>query len=83
MSDVFHWCGSDFMTKYTMVTIMADAFNLPHDHLKPNPVQPTGGTLRPKDCSLDRSKLEVLGIGHTTPFKEGIKEALEPFVNSQ
>nr|XP_054754235.1 methionine adenosyltransferase 2 subunit beta-like [Lytechinus pictus] len=83
LNGVFHWCGSEFMTKYTMITTLANAFNLPHDHLKPNPIQPTGGTLRPKDCSMDRSKLEALGIGQTTPFKEGIHKVMEPFVTSQ
>ncbi|XP_030836235.1 methionine adenosyltransferase 2 subunit beta [Strongylocentrotus purpuratus] len=83
MSGVFHWCGSEFMTKYTMITKIADAFNLPHDHLKPDPVQPTGGTLRPKDCSLDRSKLEALGIGQTTPIWEELQKVMAPFVTSQ
>lgn len=83
VTQIFHWCAAEFMTKYTMVSIMADTFGLPKDHLKPNSVQPMGGTQRPKDCTMDRSNLEALGIGQTTPFREGIRQVLEPFVNGE
>ncbi|XP_041469414.1 methionine adenosyltransferase 2 subunit beta-like isoform X2 [Lytechinus variegatus] len=81
VSGVFHWCGADFMTKYTMIVTIANAFNLPHGHLRANPVQPAGETPRPKDCSMDRSKLVSLGIGQTTPFTEGIQKVMKPFIS--
>ncbi|XP_071490245.1 methionine adenosyltransferase 2 subunit beta-like [Diadema antillarum] len=82
VTQIFHWCGGELMTKYAMATTIADLFQLPHEHLRPNPVQPTGGTLRPKDCTMDRTKLEELGIGQTTSFREGMKEALAPFMKT-
>nr|XP_054759494.1 methionine adenosyltransferase 2 subunit beta-like [Lytechinus pictus] len=81
VSGVFHWCRADFMTKYTMLVTIANVFNLPHDHIRANPVQPTGETPRPKDCSMDRSKLVNLVIGQTTPFTEGIQKVMKPFIS--
>ena len=67
------------MTKYAMVTTMADIFGLSHDHLIANKEPPTG-TPRPHNCQLDSSALEDVGIGQRTPYREGIKEVLEPFM---
>ena len=58
---------------------MADIFGLSHDHVIANKDPPTGAP-RPYNCQFDVSALEALGIGQRTPYREGIKESLEPFI---
>ncbi|XP_077984035.1 methionine adenosyltransferase 2 subunit beta-like [Glandiceps talaboti] len=77
---IFHWSANEVMTKYTMAKTMTEVFDLPSDHLVADREPPTG-TPRPHNCQLDRSKLEGIGVTtKDTPFAEGIKEALQPFL---
>ncbi|XP_071951791.1 methionine adenosyltransferase 2 subunit beta-like [Antedon mediterranea] len=75
----YHWSNNEQLTKFTMAVKMAEIFNLPHDHLQANQNAPPGAP-RPKNAQLDTSDLEALGIGQRTPFQEGIKEALSPYL---
>ena len=80
---VWHWSSSEPMTKYQMVMQMAALFNMSSDHVIPVK-EPSPGALRPYNSALDCSDLrEILpdhGADIATPFKEGIKSCLEPFV---
>ena len=80
---IWHWSGTESMTKYSMVCEMADMFGLPHSHLVPNP-DPPSGTPRPHNTALSCSELESMmedgGASMRTPFKEGIKQCLQPYV---
>lgn len=66
------------MTKYDMALAMAELYGIPTNHIVAD-TKPASGTPRPFDCHLDCSRLEALGISKRTPFKVGIKEALEKF----
>ncbi|XP_067012414.2 methionine adenosyltransferase 2 subunit beta [Anabrus simplex] len=78
---VYHWCGKEMFTKYTMILYMADVFNLPHKHITADPEPPAkGGTPRPYDTRLDTSRLQKLGVVAHTPFKDGIHSALQPWI---
>ena len=83
LTGIWHWSGVEAMTKYSMVCQMAEIFGLSHSHLTPNTEAPTG-TPRPHNTSLDCSLLEAMmqdgGASMRTPFKEGIKHCLQPFV---
>ncbi|MBN3287765.1 MAT2B adenosyltransferase, partial [Polyodon spathula] len=81
---IFHFSGNEQMTKYEMACAIADAFSLPSSHLRPITETPVGsGAVRPHNPQLDCSRLESLGIGHRTPFKQGIKECLWPFLHDK
>lgn len=72
---ILHWSGDEPLTKYGMGCVMADALGIPRERLLSDPA-PGGGTPRPKDCHLDCSALEVLGIGRRTPFADAIGSLL-------
>lgn len=73
---VYQWCGSEALTKYDMIKIMADQFGLDFAHIKPLN-GPSPGAPRPYDTTMDTSRLSKFGIRHHTPFAEGIKSCLE------
>jgi len=64
---VFHWSGSEPMTKYEMARACAPFAGFDPDRLVPDATPPAGAP-RPKDSHLDSSDLERLGIGQRTPF---------------
>ena len=80
---IWHWSGTEVMTKYSMICQMAEIFGLPHGHLTPNP-DPPGGTPRPHNTAFSCSELESMmedgGASMRTPYKEAIKQCLQPFV---
>ncbi|XP_059153128.1 methionine adenosyltransferase 2 subunit beta-like [Physella acuta] len=78
LSGIFHWSGTQMMTKYDMALAMAELYGIPTNHIVAD-TKPASGTPRPFDCHLDCSRMEALGISKRTPFKVGIKEALEKF----
>ena len=73
---VYQWCGSEALTKYDMIKIMANQFGLETTHI--TPVKgPSPGAKRPYDTTMDTSRLSQLSIQYHTPFAEGIKNCLE------
>lgn len=77
---VFHFSGKEQMTKYEMGKAIAEAFNLPSDHLIPLTEAAPGGASRPMNSRLDCSRLEVLGLSvDPRPFKTAIVDCLWPF----
>ena len=83
MTGIWHWSSTEAMTKYSMVYQMAEMFGLPHSHLTPNP-NPPAGTPRPHNTALECSSLESMmpdgGASLHTPFKQAVKQCLQPFV---
>jgi len=61
---------------------MGEVLGLPTDHLTPDTTPPSGAP-RPKNCELDISDLEKLGIGRQTPFRQGLQQVLLPLVNTK
>lgn len=66
-------------TKYLLCELMASLLPAPYTnipHLIPDSKEPEvlpGVPIRPKDCHLDSSKLELFGIRiERTPLKEGL-----------
>lgn len=66
-----HWSGNESFTKYEMAVVIGELLCQSTDYLVPDP-NPASGAPRPKNCQLDCSDLEKLGIGKRTPFREGI-----------
>ncbi len=77
----FHWSGDEPMTKFGIGKVISETLGLSSDNLVPNP-DPPPGTPRPRDCHLDTSALEQLGIGQRTPFRTGLKRVLDPLLSS-
>ncbi|XP_061104802.1 methionine adenosyltransferase 2 subunit beta isoform X1 [Conger conger] len=79
---IFHYSGTEQMTKYEMACAIADAFSLPSSHLIPLTEQPAGaGAQRPQNAQLECSRLQSLGLGvEPTPFRTAIRDSLWPFL---
>lgn len=75
---VFHWSGSEPMTKYDMALAFAPLLGFDPARLVPDARPPSDGAPRPKDCHLDSSALERLGIGRRTPFASAFPAILAP-----
>lgn len=73
---IMHWSGNQPYTKYGMGCVMADALGIPRERMIANP-NPGTGTPRPRDCQLDCSDLEEIGIGRHTPFVRAINDLLK------
>lgn len=67
------------MTKYGMVQTIASVFQLPMNHIRPDP-NPSQGASRPHNAQLSNAKLEKLSIGTHTPFRDGIESVLSVWV---
>ncbi len=76
-SGVFHWSGAEAMTKYGMALAFAPLLPFDPARLVPDNAPPAGAP-RPKDCHLDASALESLGIGQRTPFASALPAILAP-----
>jgi dTDP-4-dehydrorhamnose reductase len=76
-SGTFHWSGSEPMTKYDMACVFARLLSFDSARLVPDNTPPAGAP-RPKDCHLDSSALEALGIGQRTPFASALPAILAP-----
>lgn len=74
---IAQWSGSDPMTKFDIATRLARELRL-DAHLTAQ-TEPTDSTPRPRDCHLDSSRLEALGIGRRTPFDDAIRQVLHGF----
>jgi len=82
---IYHWSGDEEMTKYDMAKAMTEVLSLPSDHLVANTdaPPPQTATQRPYNAKLGCKRLLDLGARNRYTFKEGIKGALERFVNPQ
>lgn len=73
----WHFSGGEAMTKYDMAMAMAQAVGLDASHLQPDDCPPAGAP-RPRDCSLDCSRLDKLVRLRRTPFAKNIGAFLKP-----
>jgi dTDP-4-dehydrorhamnose reductase len=73
----FHWSGNEPLTKYGMACVFARLLPFDPARLVPDNAPPAGAP-RPKDCHLDSSALESLGIGRRTPFASALPAILAP-----
>ncbi|XP_024117046.1 methionine adenosyltransferase 2 subunit beta isoform X1 [Oryzias melastigma] len=77
---IFHFSGKEQMTKYEMAVAMAQAFNLPSNHLVPLTEQPAAAAARPINSQLNCSRLELLNLSvEPQPFSTAIADCLWPF----
>ena len=76
---IVHWSGNEPMTKYDIACLFARLLSFDPARLVPDNA-PSAGAPRPKDCHLDTSKLEKLGIGQRTPFASTLPAILAPHV---
>ncbi|XP_030010130.1 methionine adenosyltransferase 2 subunit beta isoform X1 [Sphaeramia orbicularis] len=77
---VFHFSAKEQMTKYEMAVAIAQAFNLPSNHLIPLTEQPAGSAVRPVNSQLNCSRLELLNLSiDPRPFTSAITDCLWPF----
>ena len=75
---VAQWSGDEPMTKYDIAQRIAQALGV-EARLLAQPT-PTDATPRPRDCHLDSSRLETLGMGRRTPFDAAIRAVLDAFM---
>jgi S-adenosylmethionine synthetase len=73
--DIFHWSGNEEFTKYSMAKVMGEILDVDVSKIQPNN-EPTAGAPRPKNCQLDCSKIESLGIGRRTSFFQVVEKHL-------
>ncbi|TFK72105.1 NAD(P)-binding protein [Pluteus cervinus] len=61
---ILHYSGAEPYTKYEMCLIFAKILGLPHSHIIPDadPPKGEGATTRPRDCQLDTTATEELGV---------------------
>ena len=78
---IFHWSGDESMTKYGMALAFAPLIGFDPSRLVPDNTPPAVAP-RPKDCHLDTSGLERLGIGRRTPFASALPAILAPHLRS-
>uniref|UniRef100_A0A3B4AKV6 Methionine adenosyltransferase 2 subunit beta n=1 Tax=Periophthalmus magnuspinnatus TaxID=409849 RepID=A0A3B4AKV6_9GOBI len=77
---VFHFSAQEQMTKYEMAKAIADAFQLPSDHIIPLTEPAPGLTTRPQNVRLACSRLELLDLAvEPRPFRAAILDCLWPF----
>jgi len=81
---IFHWQGSECLTKYKMIHAMSNITGIDVSSVAPDVVVPSAP--RPADSRLDCSRLEQLLGGDPmrfrTPFREALKECLQPLVSN-
>jgi len=73
--EVFHWSGDEEFTKFSMAKVMGDILDIDVSKIESNN-EPTAGAPRPKNCQLDCSKIENMGIGRRTPLADVIENYL-------
>ena len=73
----YHWASDEPLTKYEMAQMIVQKLNLKTTLiLDPNP---PSGAPRPKNCQMDCTDLERLGIGFRTPFQQAVQKPLDDF----
>ncbi|NHH78677.1 dTDP-4-dehydrorhamnose reductase family protein [Burkholderia gladioli] len=68
------WSGDEPMNKHEIATRIAAALGIVPRLIAV--AEPKDATPRPRDCHLDSSRLEALGIGRRTRFDEAIRAVL-------
>jgi dTDP-4-dehydrorhamnose reductase len=71
---IAQWSGDEPMTKYQIAQRLGAALSVNARLFAQT--APTDSTPRPRDCHLDSSRLEDLGIGRRTPFDAAIGAVL-------
>lgn len=69
---IYHFSGSEALTKFEMLTRMGNNLNLSTDHITPNS-EPPSGAPRPQNSQLDISRLKNETAVQQTPFSENIE----------
>jgi dTDP-4-dehydrorhamnose reductase len=80
LAGIYHWSGNESMTKYDMALVYAKEIGFDPSQLVPDVTPPSSAAPRPKDCHLDSSALESLGMGRRTPFAEAVPRILKGFL---
>ena len=65
LAGTFHWSGTEPLTKFDMATVTARLVGVDAARLLRSGAPANGSEPRPKDCHLDRSALERLGVSAT------------------
>lgn len=77
LAGTYHWTGVDAFTKFDMGVAAADLLGVPVDLLAPSGAPANGSAPRPRDCHLDRSALETLGVEtYDTHFRDALPRLL-------
>jgi len=82
LTGIYHWSGNEPMTKYDMALVFAQAIGFDPAQLSPDTTPPGSAAPRPKDCHLDSSVLESLGMGRRTPFAVAVPRILKGFLGA-
>ena len=64
------------MTKYDMVQTMSEIFGLATTNLRPDKAASSGAP-RPFDTTMKTDRIDELGFGVHTPFRDGIEACLK------
>jgi len=83
LTGIYHWSNNESITKYEMALAFAPYVHFNPAQLVPETVPAADAVPRPKDCHLDSSLLESLGIGQRTLFSQTIPCILNEFLMSQ
>ena len=65
LAGTWHWSGTEPLTKFDMATVTAGLAGVDPARLVRSGAPANGSEPRPKDCHLDRSALERLGVTAT------------------
>ena len=74
-----HWSGDEPMTKFDIAVRIARILGL-DARLEAVPAS-IDSTPRPRDCHLDASRLEALGIGRRTAFDDALTHVLDHYLS--
>jgi dTDP-4-dehydrorhamnose reductase len=80
LTGIYHWSNTEAMTKYEIALAFARVMDFNPAQLVPEKVPAADAAPRPKDCHLDSSLLESLGLGQRTPFAQTIPAILAKFI---
>lgn len=80
LSGTYHWSGAEALTKYDMGVLIATLEGRDATRLRRSGAPANGSEPRPRDCHLDRSALERIGITTTgIGFEEALRRILPRF----
>ncbi len=78
ISGIYHWSGNEGFTKFEIAQVIAKTRELDIGFLTGDTTEPAGAA-RPRNCQLDSSDLEKLGVSRRTYFRNAIRKAIKPF----